>query len=394
MSPDSNTAKQDKSEGDGWEKVGKNGRPDKKAKANHSSKGNYPAIVHSPNSRIQNRLKISDLQNLALYLLADGPAPQWVSCRHHNAVRKVVVLMVPGLEAGLFDGNLPLEPPPVKTEATEDEVKSKPVENAVEGDSAEDGVQVETKSAKGNVKSDSIKDSSQQKDSEPSKPNQPQKRRLLFSPDDYYPSKLTPERLPEPLKPLADIFPHIWPVRTPGDEKTLRIHSPLQAMLSSPIPMTKEEKTMKRDPKHKGPLPQNGKNWHNKRTSITEYVANLVDLQENEYVLHPAWFTTEASQLEALARRKSANQSAEDGWVDTDVSKLEDGEVPENEIENGSITAGRNVITMDCEMCRTEHGTELTRISVVAWDGSIIMDELVKPASPITDYLTAQVFRI
>ena len=30
----------------------------------------------------------------------------------------------------------------------------------------------------------------------------------------------------------------------------------------------------------------------------------------------------------------------------------------------------------------------LTRISIVGWDGTVIMDELVKPDKPIIDYLT------
>lgn len=41
-------------------------------------------------------------------------------------------------------------------------------------------------------------------------------------------------------------------------------------------------------------------------------------------------------------------------------------------------------------MCKTAPGDfALTRISVVAWNGRVIMDELVKPAKPITDYVTA-----
>jgi RNA exonuclease 1 len=40
-------------------------------------------------------------------------------------------------------------------------------------------------------------------------------------------------------------------------------------------------------------------------------------------------------------------------------------------------------------MCKTgENDFELTRISLVSWDGSVLLDELVKPEKPITDYLT------
>lgn len=55
-------------------------------------------------------MKIADLQSLVLYLLADANAPQWVSVRNRTSIRQVVMLMVPGLELGMFNGKVPLEP--------------------------------------------------------------------------------------------------------------------------------------------------------------------------------------------------------------------------------------------------------------------------------------------
>lgn len=41
----------------------------------------YPAIEHSHHARLNSHVKITDLQSLVLYLLADGNAPQWSTLR-------------------------------------------------------------------------------------------------------------------------------------------------------------------------------------------------------------------------------------------------------------------------------------------------------------------------
>ncbi|KAJ9054523.1 hypothetical protein DSO57_1013600 [Entomophthora muscae] len=46
------------------------------------------------------------------------------------------------------------------------------------------------------------------------------------------------------------------------------------------------------------------------------------------------------------------------------------------------------LLALDCEMCKTTVGTELTRISMVDFDGKTVLDELVKPEAPIINYLT------
>jgi len=49
------------------------------------------------------------------------------------------------------------------------------------------------------------------------------------------------------------------------------------------------------------------------------------------------------------------------------------------------------VFGLDCEMCETSSGREVTRVTMIAWDGTVAYDELVKPSNEIIDYLTQYV---
>lgn len=49
-------------------------------------------------------------------------------------------------------------------------------------------------------------------------------------------------------------------------------------------------------------------------------------------------------------------------------------------------TCNPEMIGIDCEMCDTENGLELTRVSIIDFHGTVILDSFVKPLSPILNY--------
>lgn len=303
-------------EDEGWSVI-KNGRPIKKSKKTPKpGSGSYPDIHFSPTAKLQGKINLSQLRDLILYIFADGSGPQWVSVKHRPEFRKIVALWVPGLEEAMFKPGVDF--------ATYNDRRDREVTE-----------------------------------------------RAATSPDDYYPRPLKKEELPEPLQPFADMFKHLWPVKAPGDEKTGRIHSPMQTFLTAPMPKSKGGNGVQpvREPK----------GWKDERTRITEFLINPQEYIEHGFLTHPALLTEEL--------RKDFKDP--EGWVHTRVEKLEDGDVPEKEIQQGSVTAGREVLALDCEMCMTgEKEFSLTRISLVSWDGTVVLDELVKPDKPIIDYVT------
>jgi len=302
------------------------------------SKGNYPAITHSAQARLQTQVRVSDFQSLVLYILGEGPSPQWCSVRHHHNVKKVVVLMVPGLEKSMFDASATIE-----DLMAADELGSR-------------NTMVDESAAKKPV-----------------------------SPDDYYPQKLNEADLLEPAKPLASIFSHVWPVKAPGDEKMNKMHSPLNAMLQASIPKSQDDK----DNKLKGPGPPRGSNHFNNRPEpITAFIATREQLDDSEYVIHPSLLSPKEKDVELL-QRQTAKQTTSDGWVDSDASPLTSKPQLYTRAGRFDYTASKSIIAIDCEMCMTGPSEfSLTRISCVHWDGTVLLDSLVKPAKPITDYLT------
>ncbi|UPR05004.1 exonuclease [Chloropicon primus] len=55
---------------------------------------------------------------------------------------------------------------------------------------------------------------------------------------------------------------------------------------------------------------------------------------------------------------------------------------------SGGEKGVEKLVAIDCEMCTTENGPELTRVTLVDDTSDVLYDKLVKPESPILDYVT------
>lgn len=206
-------------------------------------------------------------------------------------------------------------------------------------------------------------------------------RHSRHGPDEYYPKPIRDKAsLDSALEPLAEIFPHVWPIDVGGNFNHTGINSPLQGMLQVPLSTTKDKKPFKKGPN----APKYAKDWVDKPTAVETYLASIDDLLTDDYILH-------ASQVSKMSDGNSSNMHLDaapikvpDGFVETQIPS----DVP-TALEADAKGPDWKVLAIDCEMCQTASDPlTLTRIAIVDWNNETVMDELVKPSEAITDYVT------
>ena len=290
------------------------------------------------------QVQIKALQELALYILADGVAPSWLAINNARQIQKVVVLMIPGLDS--------------KSLETSDLFKASMAPGGKLMPDGSTSTEAELPSrSEGGTSSASLS---------------------LQERDEFTSGTSTPTS----QNPLHTLLEHLIPVKAPGDSSRNQIHSPLQTMLISPYTQPKD--------KH-------GKDERAKstRTHIAEFIHTADELRDSEYPIHPASFSNELDAQLEHGRREKTFQSISAGWVDTNV-KRSDIPTPAPSLQSpkqlksqDSLTSGYKAYAVDCEMVLTDNEKfSLARISIVDWAGKTVLDKYVKPTLPIKNYFT------
>ncbi|SCV72379.1 BQ2448_3916 [Microbotryum intermedium] len=172
------------------------------------------------------------------------------------------------------------------------------------------------------------------------------------------PFALSPPATPSQLPIFQTLFSHACPTKAPGDK--YKLHSCYQHFINCPL--TGGEKD--RREKARKELGQS-----KKTADPSLYLMTPEQMAEQAYPV-PSRSSSDRPTTSFDGWKR------DDGWIEAPYqAPLQHGQIPE-------------VLGIDCEMCLTEDGSELTRVSVVDMHGKSVYDSLVKPDKPILDYLT------
>ncbi|GAA5871860.1 hypothetical protein JCM8547_003290 [Rhodosporidiobolus lusitaniae] len=178
------------------------------------------------------------------------------------------------------------------------------------------------------------------------------------------PFGITPssEGLSTKLPVFQSLFSHACPTKAPGEKN--KMHSCYQSFTTCPLTGAEKDRREKAR-KERGQL---------QRTSdASVYLLSRDQMLEQAYPLPsplPSPLPTDVNPYFTFDDWKRA-----DGWVEAPFQPKREGQTT-------------RALGLDCEMCLTADGSELTRLSVVDLNGKRLYDKLVKPQKPILDYLT------
>ncbi|KAI8577361.1 hypothetical protein K450DRAFT_252108 [Umbelopsis ramanniana AG] len=147
------------------------------------------------------------------------------------------------------------------------------------------------------------------------------------------------------LKFFTSQFSHCVVSKSSGTKG--KVHNPMTNLLQCPVSHSQKEKRDKQRASNREAF-----------NTADHYILKLEDMIAAEYPIPTSLDSTSVLP---------------EGWHET---------------RPGKEPTPKKLIAVDCEMCETASGMALTRVSLIDEDSNVILDELVVPDEPITNYLT------
>jgi RNA exonuclease 1 len=163
--------------------------------------------------------------------------------------------------------------------------------------------------------------------------------------------------VPPSLSNFSDIFSNLWLPKAPGTNTQL--YSPISAFLNCPLTASQSLQRAREARNRKSTCHSMTSLTIDTSLSLESLLMSPNDMKIAGYPIHPLHDEThsDANYVSTPFRREPSGRK-------------------------------KTVIGIDCEMCITEQGSEITRVTLVDFQGKPLYDELVKPENPILDYLT------
>lgn len=124
----------------------------------------------------------------------------------------------------------------------------------------------------------------------------------------------------------------------------------------------------------------------NNTRKLKDYVLTPFQLVENGYPLTEITATSTTTSTSTTISPESLVSCTSTTSSTTKITAL--ASVTDSFMQFGDSDTGLPLVGIDCEMCRTSVGLELTRVSVVDENENVLYDSFVKPKNDILDYLT------
>ncbi|KAJ9107926.1 hypothetical protein QFC19_002669 [Naganishia cerealis] len=391
---------------------------------------NVPKFLYDPRGFKNHKIGIAHIRELILHLVTENQAPTWMCIEHRSNIKHVVLLFVPGLQPShlnLSDSNLtPSAFMPFPTRPSGADVNqlhlptiprlfSHACPTRAPGDARRLHSVLQTllnaplsqseKARREKAKAEMMR----KMKTGASSATQGDQAKYQFDPQVFL---LTPNQMLDNEYPVPSYVP--GSSNAPGIENNKSTRNGMKEIgqvragnasagdeIWLPGQQLQKAKTVE--------TPVKGEESKQGVSLSTEILGRLLGTSregssETDVTPVPASLTSASTGKKAALSSKNKEREGRaeimmevaTSIAGTSAINLEDYSVGKGWVETPTLKAGKiaesskfKVLAIDCEMCLTEDGPELTRATVIDFDsGKVVFDELCKPGKPVKDYLT------